>query len=813
MSKRNELAALRRQCFQADLLSSDTFLTIRNYVNAIDQKIIETFQDHLKKINGKVTLVALGGYGRLELCPHSDIDLLILYEGNQNDEPIARLVRALWDMGFPLGCVVRSLAECKRILGEDLATDTALLDARYLTGNKFLFRQFLHKVIGPFFERKRLWFVNEMNAALRDAIYDEASPYFVEPHLKSGICTLRDCQRVVWGTRVYEKKYFIQEQQFSLIFDHRNRAKFLNAYQALLKLRCALHIVSDRRLDILEFSQQQPVAEFLNVASNDAGLLMEFFFKTVFDIKQLLKIYIEKQNIPRSALKRFRWYFSSIAVGNNLKLLDGILTTTGSAPPSDENPCCWILRVYLLSIKYQAFPGTRLQNLIRSVSETISNVNLSNEVYRLFIELMSSRSAIGRVISNMYETGFLEVLLPELKSIKCKVEYDSYHEFTVDQHILYALSLVDDLHNDSNLQVRDIVNSLSGLFPLRMAVLLHDIGKSLDGDHAYSGALIATNIGDRLGIEETLRDQIAFLIRHHLDLSQLAFQREPEEQTVAAFAEEIQNCFLLDQLYLLTIVDIRSVGRKTWTVWKSIQLKVTYERVRKYLENKSFCAAENQYETNIDLYGHLFVKLPHNKAIHVEAEVFTGFERLIIGGYDRSHFFEDIVGCLSSEGYNILSAQISTANDGRVLDIFSVEPDSVVKISSEQRIQNIIRKWESITNGACTSGQLIEERIRLYPEKPHRVSNEKESEIKIDNSISKRYSVIELRTPDRHGLLFRVAQCFTLCGVNIVSAKLSTRVAKAIDIFYVTGADGEKINPDSEVKIETDLLSLLSKEW
>lgn len=818
-SYKSELSISRGQCFGADNLRSDPVSAILCFVKVIDALIIDVFQTYLQKKTENVSLVALGGYGRMELCPHSDIDLLILHEGDHNDEVIARLVRALWDMGFPLGCVVRNIGECRKILGEDIASDTALLDARYLTGSKVLYKRLVHQLIEPFFRRKRQWFVNEMNSALKEGIFSEnTSIYTVEPNLKNGICTLRDCQRVVWGTRVFEGKFTgLYNHQF-LSFDHKNKQRFFENYQSLLRMRCALHMIADRRLDVLEFSQQQPVAQYLGLGPDHAGTLMEQFFKNVHVVKQLLMLYLERQNVRIPFLNKVRLRLSAVTVGRKLKLLDGILSPCGIVPPPDVNPVKWILETYLLSIQYQAFPGTELENRIRLISDNMSGKNtFLPDGNDLFIKLISSRAALGSVLRSMYETGFLEILLPEIGSIKCKVEYDSYHEFTVDQHTLYALSLVDQLEKDSDTQVVSIVQSIGELFTLRMAVLLHDIGKSLEGDHAYSGAVIAINVGDRFGIDENQRDLIAFLVQHHLDLSLLAFQREPEEQTIATFAEVIKDSRTLDLLYLLTIVDIRSVGRKTWTAWKGLQLQAVYDRVRKSITGRN--RTDLKYNLSEDNkisqtgYEHLFTTLPHTGVIQVVVEKYTGFERLIVCGADRPHFFADIVGCLSSEGYNILSAQISTIN-GFALDIFNVEPDSIIRLPSTQRIQNINRKWELLVKKLSTTDKLIEERLRLYPAKSQRVSKEKISEIVIDNVISKDFTVIELKTPDRYGLLYRVAQCLSQCEVNIVSAKLSTRVSKAIDIFYVIGPDGQKILSGAhQVQIRTKVLELLSLNW
>jgi [protein-PII] uridylyltransferase len=817
-SYKKELAAIREQCFQPETLKNDSFQAIHCFVKKTDQILNEIFNEHLKDYSGSVSLLAIGGYGRSELCPYSDLDCLILYEGDKLNESIARLIRALWDTGFPLGCVVRSISDCKRILGEDLASDTALLDTRYLAGSKSLYRRLISQVIEPFFTRRRQWFVNEMNSALREGVYASDTALFtVEPHLKNGICTLRDCQRIVWGTRVSEKMFTAQEQHYVLNFDHRNKQKFKNAYHFLLQVRCALHIVTGFRLDTLEFSQQQSVATYLGFGEDSAGLLMENIFETVSDVKLLLQIHLENQDVKNPLLQKLRWYVSGVPLGFKIKLLDGILAPYGTIPPSHNDPLTWIMEVYQMAIQYQAFPGTQLQNRIHLICDGFAEIShVTDEVNNKFVQLISLHASLGRILRSMYETGVLELIIPEMKSIRCKVEYDSYHEFTIDQHTLCAFSLIDELEKDSDPQLQNIVKSLTGLFTLRMAVLLHDIGKPLIGSHAYTGALIAANISDRLGIDEFERDRIILLIQLHLDLSLLAFQREPEDHTIAEFAVKVKDVSTLNLLYLLTVVDIRSVGKKTWTCWKGIQLKTVYERVKIHLEckGKPDTAPSQQKNGNyFSEYNHLFELLSNEKSIQVEVEAFTGFERLVICGHDRSHFFADIVGCLSSEGYNILSAQISTTDNGKVLDIFHVEPDTVIRIPSAQRIKNLIGKWNKLASGTITTDKLIKERSKLYPVKQQRVSNIKESEIKIDNAISKDYSVIELKTRDRHGLLYSVAQCLSLCGVNIVSAKLSTRVSKAVDVFYATGQDGLKItNDQKQCEIRSAIIKLLSKD-
>ncbi|HMA64906.1 MAG: HD domain-containing protein, partial [Fibrobacterota bacterium] len=786
---------------------------ISKYGRYIDTILGRQFADNFNKNCDDVALVATGGYGRNELCPYSDIDLLILHEGDHTKEGIARIVRALWDLGLPLGCVVRSVSECAQILGEDIATDTSLLDIRLITGSRELYKKLIRKTIDPSFRKRKRWFLKEIEDALKAGVLSaDTSLYTVEPHLKNGVCTLRDCQRIIWGYRVSESMYGRDSvNQFSSF--GKNELQSLQAsYITLLKMRCALHMTSKARLDILEFSQQAQVADYIGIGESNPGVLMETFFRTVMTVKQHVLKYLEQHGSMNSLAQMVRWYFSSVKVGNDIVLLDGYLSCLNQSKSSHSIQ--WIMDVYLLSIHYQAFPASKLENKIREIVSVLQGTDIDYSVIgKQFVELMTLKQPVSKVLRSMYETGFLELLFPELSSIKCKVEYDSYHEFTVDQHTLHALSIVDSMGNENDPLILGVYKSIDDIFTLRMALLFHDIGKSLGVNHAETGAVIAKNACDRLGVDEKKRDTITFLVEHHLELSMLAFRREPEDHTIAEFAEVMRNQHTLDLLFMLTIVDIRSVGRKTWTVWKGIQLCDVYNRIKHYISgNTRFRTNEERIQDNllkdIKKYASMFERLNDAAGLCIEVEKFTGFERLIVCGHDRLFFFADLAGCLSSEGYNILSAQLSTI-DGKVFDIFYVETDTVIRISSEQHIKNIYRKWDSITKGQLTTKHILDERYRVYPPKPIRKSGNDTTTVHIDNKISREFTVIEIRTNDRFGLLYTVAQALSQLNVDIVSAKLSTRVSQAVDVFYVHSAHKQKIENIEEIhEIKNTLIQL-----
>jgi [protein-PII] uridylyltransferase len=815
---KKDLMDARTALFTSDAVRHHSYKPVYSFVKFIDSLIIKVFEQHFASgdIND-VCLLSVGGYGRMELCPHSDIDLLILHEGDHTVERIARVVRALWDMGLPLGCVVRSVGECKRILGEDLATDTALLDARYLSGSKELYHKLEKDVIIPYFKKRKVWFVNEMNSAIKEGLFaTQAALYKVEPNLKNGICTLRDCQRLVWGSRVLDGKLLFQENASYLPFDSKIRKSFNDTYALLLGIRSALHIITDRRLDILEFSQQDAVAEFLGYGPEGAGKLVEHFFKNVTSVKRILLLHLEKQHNGNRLANKIRVYLSGVEIDKRIKLLDGIIAPVGSVPPSGENPIAWILKIYGYALQYRASISTEFENRIRAIIAESSNRHCVDSIVTLeFKKIFSTKLPIANVLRSMHDTGVLEKIIPEMVPIRCKVEYDSYHEFTVDQHTILALSLIDYLDNAKEPHIKQEYREIKNVFVLRMAVLLHDIGKSIEGKHAQTGAAITLNICDRLGVDELETEAIVFLVQNHLDLSLLAFRREPEQQTILEFAQKMRNLERLRLLYVLTVVDIKSVGNKTWTAWKAMQLETAYQSVYKCLNGDliPFHTVRNSIDTieTIPVHKELLETLTDVNSLRVSIEPLVGFEQLTICAFDRPHLFADLVACLSSEGYNILSAQITTI-ECKALDVFNLEPDATIRIPLNQRIQNLYKKWDRIVQGNVSSDKLIEERLKLYPVKAKRVSKEKKTSIIIDNDISSEFTIFELRTQDQQGLLYKVAKCFFDCEVNIVSAKLSTRVSQAIDIFYVTGKNNVKItDTQHQNHIQHRLQSALSE--
>jgi [protein-PII] uridylyltransferase len=801
---------------------------VQLFSEGIDRMLAEAYALFLEKdnINKQVCLIALGGYGRGELCPYSDIDILFLHSENTNKDAIAAAVRSFWDMGLNLGCVVRSVAECGRILGDDFATDTALLQARFIAGNKRLFHQLETAIVRPYFEKTRKRFLSEIRQSVHDGIFSSDNTlYRTEPDIKNGICTLRDCQRIMWAERVLAGSRSIWDLYHLSHFGHADVAAFFAAYEFLIAVRCELHLVCGQRIDVLESGLQENIAQNLGFGASGAGSLMEAFFRAVRTVKYFALSFLEKRLESRSLLGSLRLSMSGLEVKKGIMLLDGILMPSKKGPPASEIDPLWLVDIFRLTQVYQAFIGVELGNRMREAMQRLPAQDFRTPaVDRAFLAILSQEKGAGRVLGFMHETGVLAGLIPAFSSLTCKVEYDSLHEFTVDQHILLAMRALDELDTDADLHVRSVYMGLANKLPLRLALLLHDAGKAMPGDHVANGTIIAGEMCDRLGISEADKRTVLFLVYNHLGLSRLAFDRELDNRLVEDFAHRVGGKQNLDMLYILTVLDIRHVGSKTWTAWRASLLEIACERVRASLADPDVPArpVSGTSSDSTAVFSDILPEDEEKQAAMLDnlnekeflavLDTFAGFDRLSVLSFDRIGFFADITGCISSEGYNILSARATSTASGKVLDIFHLEQDGATGTPSQDRVENIKKKWRLLGEGAVTAEKLIADRMRLYPPKKER-GILKEPAVLIENGVSDTCTVLEIEAQDRFGLLYRIARSLSSHNVNIVSARLSTRIDRAVDTFYVNGPKGEKITDTITIeRIKNDLIKAVSGE-
>jgi [protein-PII] uridylyltransferase len=359
---------------------------------------------------------------------------------------------------------------------------------------------------------------------------------------------------------------------------------------------------------------------------------------------------------------------------------------------------------------------------------------------------------------------------------------------------------------------------------LRLALLLHDVGKALPGDHVVNGAIIAETVCEGLGLGEEDVRRVRTLIYHHLDMAQLSTHRGPDDRPLAELVRRVGDRTNLDMLYLLTALDIRCVGHGAWTAWKAYQLEQVYNDMVAILKTPDDAAP---VRSDSDLQGqdvYLRDVLPEDRRRHeawleelapgagvsIHCDEFHGFERLTVCGWDRSGFLRDIIGCISSEGYNVLGAHIYSMDQGKVLDIFYVEPPLYPSLSSRERILNLLKKWNAITAGATNADRLVSERIRSYPLKELRNARQTKPRIAVGRSALSCVSTLEIKTVDNFGVLHKIVQCLTGNGIDIRRAHFSTRGDLATDVFFITGAESGTIADAALQKVRAEIMRALA---
>ena len=461
-----------------------------------------------------------------------------------------------------------------------------------------------------------------------------------------------------------------------------------------------------------------------------------------------------------------------------------------------------------------------------------------------FVEILSGERNVGRVLKAMHRAGVLVEILPEFRGIDGTVNLGGHHQFTVDEHTLRTLEELDRIESGAESvphEFRDVASRLGDRFPLRLALLLHDIGKGLPGDHSVSGSEVAIIVCERLGLSDDVAELVEFLVYRHLEMFRVSERHDYTEESVAeSFARLVRSETRLDMLYLLTFIDITSVGPGTWTSWKGAQLSELRERTVACLRSSDArpadfgevlaasrlsdeqCAAVREHCEMIDNPTYRWETVPERMWEHVRLvralqetgltqvalESFGDYHEVLLCSRDRPHLFADFVGVLFSEGLNLLGARVFSRSDGVAFDFFYVEVVDGVQIPFEKRVERIRSKLADIESRKVVVGDLIRGWTRSYRFRKLQPTGEAlyTPIVALDNDVSERSTVIDVIARDRPGLLYDLAGAISRLGLNIGSAKVSTLTDRARDVFFVTEIDGHKVlNPARRREIELTL--------
>jgi [protein-PII] uridylyltransferase len=816
----------------------------------------------------RLALVATGGYGRGTMAPGSDVDLLFLLPYKQtawSESVVEAILYVLWDLKLKVGHATRSIDECMRESGADMTVRTALLESRFILGDRALYDELIARfdkvasTTAPQFVEAKL---AERETRVRQA---GSSRYLVEPNVKDGKGGLRDLNTLFWISKYVYRVRDTRELVPAGLFTQAEYELFTHCEEFLWRVRCHLHFITGRAEERLSFDLQRAVAEKLGYAAHGGLSSVERFMKRYFliakdvgDLTNIVCAALEARHAKhRPVLDRLVGRFRR---GRTLKLdsadfaIESDRITVKSDQAFQRDPVN-LIRLFWLADRYNRAIHPYASRLVtRSLKLINRKLRDDAEANRLFLDILTSKNAPEVVLRRMNEAGVLGLFIPEFGRIVAMMQFNMYHHYTVDEHLLRTIGVLAEIDAGRVEAEHPLANSMFATIQNRralyVALLLHDIAKGRPEDHSLVGARIARKLGPRFGLNEAETETAAWLVENHLVMSMTAQSRDlADAKTIENFAAIVQTMERLKLLLVLTVCDIKAVGPGVWNGWKGELLRTLYyetevvltgghssserrERVRlakAELEAALSGWSEADFRRYADrhlqaywLKVELTRKVRHaafvqaaeregrSTATAVETDRFRGVTELTLMAPDHPRLLAIVTGACAAAGGNIVDAQIFTTSDGLALDTIFVSRAFDRDEDELRRGRRIAGAIERSLKGEVKIADLVAaKRGPRSRTKPFHVV----PEVIVDNSLSGRETVLEVSGLDRPGLLYDLTTAIGRLNLNIASAHIATFGEKAVDTFYVTDLAGTKINTiGRQEAIKGALLEALSAE-
>jgi [protein-PII] uridylyltransferase len=808
-------------------------------------------------------LIALGGYGQRELAPYSDIDIMFLYR-EEAGEAAPALFRAvlhhLWDLGFHVGHSMRTIHDCIELAGQDLSIRTAMMTARFLAGSPNLFQTFHHlyakevvgRGAGRFIEQKK-------EERQREYIKFGQTIYLLEPNVKKSKGGLRDFHLLRWAGMARYQAATLQDLADRSLLSRQDFLSVTEARDFLWRVRAFLHVEAGRAEEILSFNEQVRIASLFGFEDRPHLLgveqFMQQYYRHTMGLHETLLRFLDRCQAV-SAKRR-----SSRVVQANL--VDGHFAVTGRrlTVPSElrarvlDSPDL-LLRLFDMARSRRLKIDTDLVDEIHSHMDSVSNEAFRTpEVSRVFLKILAGPEAVAATLKAMHVAHLLEKLIPVFATLRGLMQFNQYHQYTVDEHTLLAVAQAEALAMEPGI-MGEVYQEIRRKDLLHLAILLHDLGKGRKEDHCEVGKAIAEETAARLGCDLQETRTLMFLVHRHLLMSHTAFRRDPyDENVLVPFAQEVVTPEVLRMLLILTAADIAAVGPGVLTKWKASLLIELYLRTLRTIsgEQDDKMAGPNSLkrltrevaqefktlvvgglgwiESQLDRFPlrYLHGTPPKRIAAHLEAiaklqagdvlaegifneELGTCEFTVITHDNLTPGIFSKTAGVMAAQGLEIFDAQIVTRNDGVVVNTFQASDPDFAGAPPGERLADTAEAIVRVLKGEESVEQLRNRKIRLSSASP--VSAERHaSEVLIDNKISNRFTVIDVFADDTQGLLYVITDAIFRLRLSVQSARISTRVDddvqqslrtggmhEVVDVFYVTDQHGGKIEDQARLE-------------
>ncbi|MCO4317035.1 [protein-PII] uridylyltransferase [Phyllobacterium sp. 21LDTY02-6] len=817
----------------------------------------------------RMTVVAVGGYGRGGLAPGSDIDLLFLLPYKQTpwgEQVVEYILYLLWDTGLKIGHATRNLDECIRLSHSDMTIRTSILEARYVCGNRELFdtlvKRFDEEVVegtGPAFIEAKL--------AERDARHRKsgATRYLVEPNVKEGKGGQRDLHTLFWIAKYYYRVKTSDELVKLGVLSRAEHNIFRKAEDLLWAVRCHMHFLTGKAEERLSFDIQSEIARRLGYTAHpgqrDVERFMKHYFlvaKNVGDLTRIICAALEEEQAKHvPGFNRIFLTFSRRKrklAGTSDFVVDNHRITIANDGVFQKDPVN-IIRLFHLADKHGLeFHPDAMQLVTRSLSLIKSDLRDNPEANELFLEVLTSERNPELILRRMNESGVLGKFIPDFGKIVAMMQFNMYHHYTVDEHLLRCIAVLSEIEHGDLEQEHPLANQIMpGLKKDRrliyVALLLHDIAKGRPEDHSIAGARIAKRLCPRLGLSKADTQTVSWLVEHHLTMSMVAQSRDlNDRKTIEDFAEIVQTLDRMKLLLILTICDIKAVGPGVWNGWKGqllrnlfyetellltggfseVSRKERTDHARARLEHalSSWPQAEKQAYLALHYQNYLLTVSVDDQLRHagfvrdsdaagktlatmVKTHDFEGVTEITVLSPDHPRLLSIIAGACAAAGANIVDAQIFTTSDGRALDTILISREFPTDDDERRRATRVGRLIEDVLSGKSYLPEMLAART-----KPKRAAKAFTitPRVEIHNSLSHKFTVIEVEGLDRPGLLSEITGTISDLSLDIASAHVTTFGEKVIDVFYVTDLVGHQVtNTARQGRIRKKLLALFGE--
>ncbi|AJY47361.1 [protein-PII] uridylyltransferase [Martelella endophytica] len=800
------------------------------------------------------TVTAVGGYGRGTLAPGSDIDLLFLINGSDRRETlqaIEYILYMLWDMGQKVGHATRNVDECIKLSKADMTIRTSILEMRFIAGRKTLAntleRRFDKEIVastGPDFIAAKLAERDERHRKSFD------TRYLVVPNVKEGKGGLRDLNTLFWIAKYF---YRVREpsELVSLGVLSRQEMKLFNrAEDFLWAVRCHMHFLTGKAEERLSFEIQNDIARALGYQDRPGLSAVERFMKHYFlvakDVGDLTRIFcsdLEEQQAKAAPTIGRVW----TKFARRQRKIPGsieFVNDSGRIALADpdvfrRDPVAIIRFFYVAVINDLEFHPDALKVVTRSLSLINAELREKDEANRLFLSILTSRNDPALYLRRMNEAGVLGRFLPEFGRIVSMMQFNMYHHFTVDEHLIRAVGVLSEIENSEGASEKhplaaSLIGRIEDRTVLYVAVLLHDVAKGRKEDHSIAGARVARKLCPRLGLTAKQTELVAWLIDKHLLMSMTSQTRDlSDRKTVIDFSDQVQSLDRLNLLLILTVCDIRAVGPDVWNGWKGQLLRTLYyeteillsggfsavsrkaraERAVEALAEAlaGWSDADRQRYSSLQYQNYLLSVPLEDQVRHARFIRSADKDGKLFATMVRTHAFHDITeitllapdhprllsivaGACAATGANIADAQIFTTTDGRALDTVLLNRAFEDDADELRRATTIGKLIEDVLSGRKRLPDVIATRSReRKAAKPFSV----QPHVSVSNLLSNVFTVIEIECLDRTGLLADVTQTLSELSLDIQSARITTFGEKVIDSFYVTDLVGAKITNEN----------------